>query len=187
MLHSPLRFTHELLKNHISPGDYVVDATVGNGHDTVKLAQLVGQTGTVFGFDIQEQAIEETKKKLLLTGLTEQVKLYHLGHEKLNEIIDDSVKLSAIVFNLGYLPKGDKSIITQSKTTIEALNQGLKRLRKSGLILLMIYHGHPGGAEEKNAVLDYVKDLPQKDYNVLQYGFINQKNTPPFLIVVEKK
>jgi predicted methyltransferase len=186
MLKSALRFSHELLAQTVQPGDIVVDATVGNGHDTVKLAQLVGKTGKVYGFDIQKQAIEETKKKILLTGLADQVELHQTGHEEMDMIVSEE-NLSAVVFNLGYLPKGDKSIITQPTTTLQAISHSLKRLKRSGIVLLMIYHGHEGGKEEKNAVIDFVQELPQQEYSVLQYGFINQKNSPPFLVAIEKK
>lgn len=187
MLHSPLRFAHHLFGQTISSGDTVVDATVGNGNDTVKLAQLVGKYGKVYGFDIQESAIKETEKKLYLTGLNYQVELHQKGHEHIKEVIPKSADLSAVVFNLGYLPKGDKSIITKPETTIQAIQQGLQRLRRGGLMLLMIYYGHEGGTKEKEAVLKHTSTLPQEEYHVLQYSFINQKNAPPFLVAVEKK
>lgn len=187
MLHSPLRFSHQLLSQVVQTGDDVVDATIGNGNDTVKLAQLVGSTGTVYGFDIQEQAIEETKKKLQLTGVHSQVKLFHKGHEELASVVSEESELAAVVFNLGYLPRGDKSIITKPNTTLQAINQSLSLLKRGGLLLVMIYHGHDGGKEEKNAVLEHLQALPQERFQVLQYGFINQKNSPPFLFAVEKK
>ncbi|GEL68168.1 class I SAM-dependent methyltransferase [Marinilactibacillus psychrotolerans] len=187
MLMSPLRYCHHLLAQLVSSGDTVIDATVGNGQDTIKLAQLVGKTGKVYGFDIQETAIEETKKKVQLTGLTEQIKLINDGHEKMNDYITDNTKIQAIVFNLGYLPKGDKSIITLPDTTLSALEQGLNLLNVGGQILMMVYYGHDGGTEEKNAILAYLETLSQEKFSVLQYGFINQKNSPPFLIAIEKR
>lgn len=187
MLHSPLRFSHQLLSQILIEGDTAIDATVGNGNDTVKIAQLVGKKGKVYGFDIQSQAIEETKKKLALTGLLPQVELHQLGHEKMDEILPRDEEVGAIVFNLGYLPKADKSIITQPVTTIEAIQKGLSYLRKGGLLLVMIYYGHKGGTEEKDAVLSQLSQLPQQEYNVLRYEFINQKNSPPFLLAVEKE
>ncbi|WP_255612761.1 class I SAM-dependent methyltransferase [Marinilactibacillus sp. Marseille-P9653] len=186
MLLSPLRFCHQLLSDSISYGDTVIDATVGNGHDTVKLAQLVGKTGKVYGFDIQDSAIEETKKKVLLTGLKDQVELIHDGHEQIKNYIGTDA-IQAVVFNLGYLPKSDKTIITLPDTTLSAIEQSLDSLIPGGLVVIMVYYGHDGGQEEKNAVESYLKTLPQEDYSVLRYGFMNQKNTPPFLIAIEKK
>lgn len=187
MLDSPLRFCHTLLSLNVQSGDIVVDATVGNGYDTVKLAQLVGETGKVYGFDIQEEALQETKKKLTLTGMIDQVDLYQIGHEKMEAVLPQEINLSTVVFNLGYLPKGDRSIITKAETTLEAIKQSLKLLRKGGLLFLMIYYGHDGGKNEKDAVISFLEKLAQNEFDVLQYGFINQKNSPPFLIVVEKK
>ena len=187
MIENALRYSHTLLKNTIISGDIVIDATVGNGGDTVLLAKLVGKTGHVFGFDIQVQAIKTTKEKLLLTSLLEQVSLHNEGHENLNHVIPENTKVAAAVFNLGYLPKGDKQVITKGETTIQAVELILPRLRKGGLLLLTVYSGHPGGESEKLAVIDFTKGLSQDSYTVLYYGFINQKNSPPFLIAIEKK
>jgi len=187
MLDSPLKFSHQLLKYYINEGDTVVDATVGNGKDTVKLAALVGKIGRVYGFDIQKPALEKTKEKLLLTGSLEQVQLNLLGHEKMNEVITEKNSIAAIVFNLGYLPKGDKNLITKPDTTLSALEQSLNLVKPGGLILVMVYYGHEGGEEEMDSVLSFTKNLDQKEYEVLQYKFINQKNNPPFLLAIEKK
>lgn len=186
MLENALRFSHSLLKKSISQGDTVIDATVGNGEDTVLLAKLVGPLGKVYGFDIQEQAIETTKEKLLYTGLLPQVELFQQGHETVEEVIDESTSIGGAVFNLGYLPKSDKSIITKSDTTLLALSSILSKLRIGSLIVIVVYYGHDGGQEEKNAVLDFVSHLSQKEYAVLQYGFVNQKNQPPFVLAIEK-
>ena len=129
MLKKPLSFVQELLKTHVVQGDTVIDATVGNGNDTVLLASLVGSSGKVYGFDVQEAAIQTTKEKLILTGLFPQTELILDGHENLDLYVNKDSKISAITFNLGYLPKSDKSIITTPKTTLSAINIGLTRLR----------------------------------------------------------
>lgn len=187
MLKIPLRFSHDILKETIVDGDHVIDATVGNGNDTVLLAKLVGPYGKVYGFDIQKEAIEATREKLLLTGLLPQVDLIQDGHENLKQYIPDDQQISAITFNLGYLPKGDKSIITKPNTTIEALKNSLPLLRKQGIISLMVYWGHEGGKDEKEAVDVFVRELPQDEYTVLSYQFVNQMNNPPYLYIIEKK
>jgi len=187
MLQNPLKFSHSLLKNSIVPGDRVIDATVGNGNDTVLLAQLVGQTGKVYGFDIQKEAIEATEEKLLLTGQLPQTELIHAGHENITNYTPNEQNISAVVFNLGYLPSGDKEIITTPDTTIPSIEQSLSRLRKGGLVSLMVYHGHAGGKEEKEQVDSFVRQLSQEDYHVLEYKFVNQKNNPPFLYIIEKR
>jgi len=187
MLLSAMDFSHKLLKETVSEGDTVIDATVENGSDTVLLATLVGSKGHVIGFDIQKQAIENTKQKLLLSGLTKQVTLLHQGHETVAEVLEEDARIGGAIFNLGYLPGADKSVITQKETTISAVAALLPKLRIGSYIILVVYSGHSGGMEEKNALLEYVSELNQATYKVLQYGFINQINHPPFLIAIEKK
>lgn len=187
MLQNALHFSHTLLEETVKVGDTVIDATVGNGNDTLKLAELVKNEGKVYGYDVQEQAIETARLKLDNENLSAPVELMWMGHEHIADLSLDESSVSAVVFNLGYLPSGDKSIITLPETTLKAVEASLPLLKKGGIISLMIYHGHAGGTEEKDAVNDYVSQLPQKHFNVLHYGFINQKNNPPFLIVIEKK
>ena len=177
-----LPFSKELLKQVVAPGDVVIDATAGNGHDTLFLSELVGPAGRVIAFDIQEKAIESTRERV--KGHS-QVELVLGSHSDLDRYADCPV--SAVVFNLGYLPKGDHSVITKPDSTLEAIRKSLGVLKMGGLVLLAIYHGHEGGSEERDAVLSFVSGLPQKDYDVLRYGFINQKNSPPFLVAIEKK
>ncbi|HZG70360.1 MAG TPA: class I SAM-dependent methyltransferase [Chondromyces sp.] len=184
-----LPYARILLEKCIQSGDAAIDATIGNGNDTVFLAKLVGPSGHVFGFDIQQQALLSTSKKLEEHGLTDRVTLFDKGHEKAAELIPDSFsgKIAGAVFNLGYLPKGDKSIVTKPNTTISAIEQILALLKKEGIIVLVIYHGHEEGAAEKKQLLDYVQDLDQTKVHVLRYEFINQKNNPPFIIALEKR
>lgn len=187
MLLSAVDFSHRLLKETVCKGDLVIDATVGNGNDTVLLATLVGPTGKVIGFDIQKQAIENTKQKLLFAGLTDQVTLLHQGHETLPDVLADHPEIGGAIFNLGYMHGTDKTVITKKDTTIHAVSALLPYLRIGSCIILVVYSGHPGGMEEKQALLDYVSGLNQALYKVLQYGFINQINHPPILIAIEKK
>lgn len=187
MLLSAVDFSHKLLKETVCKGDLVIDATIGNGSDTVFLATLVGPTGKVIGFDVQKQALNNTKQKLLLAGLTDHVTLLHQGHETVAEVLADHAEIGGAVFNLGYLHGTDKSIITKKATTINAVSALLPKLRIGSYIILVVYSGHPGGLEEKQALLDYVSGLNQALFKVLQYGFINQINHPPILIAIEKK
>lgn len=186
-MESILSFSHQLLKTHIIEGDTVVDATVGNGNDTLVLAQLVGPSGRVHGFDIQEQAIQNTQEKLLLTGQLDQVQLHLRGHEKVNQVLEPNQRIGGAIFNLGYLPKGDKTIITKSTTTLQALSSLLDHLRIGGILVLVLYYGHEGGLEESQAVEEYVTKLDQKNFSVLKYQFVNQVNQPPYLLAIERK
>lgn len=187
MLESALNYSHHLLDKAVTSGDITIDATVGNGNDTLKLARLVGPSGKVLGFDIQKQAIETTLQKVTDHQLQQQVELHQTGHETLDAFSLKNESVSAVVFNLGYLPRGDKSIVTTPSTTLEAITKSLPLLKKGGLLLIMVYYGHDGGSKEKDSVLSLVGSLSQHDYHVLQYSFINQKNSPPFLIAVEKR
>lgn len=187
MLQSALKFTHTILYQSVEEGDTVIDATVGNGNDTLLLAEIVGPEGRVIGFDIQSEAISATQDRLNKAHLDQRVQLVATGHEQVDSYSIDDSSIAAVVYNLGYLPKGDKSIVTSPDTTIESLQKVLPLLKPGGLVLIMVYYGHEGGAEEKEAVLSFAQSLPQKSYDVLQYAFINQKNSPPFLLAIEKK
>ncbi|MBC1796699.1 methyltransferase domain-containing protein [Listeria booriae] len=181
-----LPFSHDLLTRIVMPGDTVVDATVGNGHDTAFLAELVGVNGHVYGFDIQQEAIAATTRNLTEKKLQQQVTLFQESHANIANKLD-SQAIKAAVFNLGYLPGGDKTITTLADSTIEAITATLSLLSVGGIVILVIYHGHPEGQTEKNAVLTYTEQLPQDEFHVLQYRFTNQRNNPPFVIAIEKR
>lgn len=184
-----LPFSKTLLRSVLNEGDIAIDATIGNGHDTVFLAEQVGNTGKVFGFDIQPAAIENTKKRLIEKNLLERVELFHTSHANIIQTIPKIVqkKVKAAVFNLGYLPGGDKSIVTKASSTIAAIEQLMTILQVGGLIVIVIYHGHDEGKRERDEVLSYVMQIEQTKADVLRYEFINQKNHPPFIIAIQKK
>ncbi|MBT2754378.1 methyltransferase domain-containing protein [Mesobacillus foraminis] len=184
-----LPFMRTLLEKAVSAGDVTVDATVGNGHDTLFLANLVGPEGKVYGFDIQEEAIQSCSSKLSAQNLNERVSLFQKGHEhvKASVLEKDHGKITGAVFNLGYLPGGDKSIVTGPTTTIAAVEQLLDILAPEGIIVIVIYHGHPEGQLERDSLLEYVKNIKQDEAHVLQYQFINQQNHPPFILAIEKR
>ena len=175
----PLEMAHDFLSQVITPEDIVVDATMGNGHDTLFLAKLAKQ---VYAFDIQEQALEKTSQRIQEAGLT-NVDLILQGHETVDQYVTE---VKAAIFNLGYLPSADKSIITQPQTTLEALEKLCQVLVKGGRIAIMIYYGHEGGDIERDAVLDFVSQLPQQEYTATIYRTLNQINNPPFLVMIEK-
>jgi predicted methyltransferase len=177
-----LPYVKTLLKSSVSPGDIVIDGTAGNGHDTLFLAELVGSTGHVYAFDVQQAAIEATV--LRVAEWKDSVTVIHAGHETITSYV--TKEISAAVFNLGYLPGKDHSIITQPHTTIEAIESCLHLLKVNGLIVLVVYHGHEGGDKEREDLLNYVSNLPQSFVHVLKYEFVNQQNRPPFVLVIEK-
>ena len=171
----PLEMAHDFLSEVVTKEDIVVDATMGNGHDTLFLAKLAKK---VYAFDIQEQALE----RLNQAGMT-NAQLILQGHETLDQFVTEA---KAGIFNLGYLPSADKSVITRPQTTIEALEKLCALLVKGGRIAIMIYYGHEGGDLERDAVLDFVSQLNQQEYTAAIYRTLNQVNNPPFLVMIEK-
>jgi SAM-dependent methyltransferase len=184
-----LPFARKLLQLAIKEGDYAIDATVGNGHDTVFLAELVGDSGHVFGFDIQQQAIDNTTHRLKKQDVLQRVTLFRKSHDQILQTIPSTVhgKVTGAVFNLGYLPGGDKNIVTKPESTIRSIEQILEIMAPEGIIVLVIYHGHPEGAVERDAVLEYAHRIDQRIAHVLEYRFINQINHPPFIVAIEKR
>ena len=180
----PLEMARLLVSAILAEGDIAVDATAGNGRDTVFLARLVGASGKVWAFDIQGQALANTASLLELENLNNRVTLVESGHEKLAHYVVDN--LGAVMFNLGYLPGGDHSIITRPSTTLIALEMALKKIRPGGMVTLVIYSGHAGGKTEEDALLHYASNLDQSEFMVLHYRMLNQVNDPPSLLVIEK-
>lgn len=188
-LEGVLPFARKLLEKAVGEGGAAVDATMGNGHDTLFLARLVGNTGAVFAFDVQAEALDATRRKLEEHGAEKQATLFLAGHEQAASLIPQSFhgKIDGAIFNLGYLPGSDKSVITKPGTTIAAVQQLLEMLALEGIIVLVVYHGHEGGADERDSLLEFVREIDQKTAHVLQYQFINQQNNPPFIIAIEKR
>ena len=179
-----LQYAQSLLEMTVGEGEIAVDATAGNGHDTLFLANLVGDDGYVYSFDVQKQAVDATLHRLLDNALEHRALVLRDGHENVAKYITKPV--AGAIFNLGYLPGSDHDIITKPNTTIQALESLLKLLKVGGIIVLVIYHGHEGGKEERDEVIRFVSELPQKYIHVLRYEFLNQQNDPPFVIALEK-
>ncbi len=177
-----LSYSKTLLQKVVSEGDMVIDGTAGNGHDTLFLAKLVGKTGHVYAFDIQQSAIDSTKQKLV--DFSNQTSVFLDGHEHISKYVNQEI--SAAVFNLGYLPGASHSTITKPDTTVMAIEACLNLLKVGGIIVIVVYHGHEGGDIERDGLLQYVSQLPQSSIQVLKYEFINQVNLAPFILALEK-
>lgn len=184
LLSNSLAISHELIRKVVRQGDNVVDATAGNGNDTLLLARLVGDKGKVYSFDIQDCALSNTRNKLREAGAPDCVKLIKDGHQNIDIYVPKGIK--AVMFNLGYLPRGDHSISTKAETTIEALKKSMELLMYGGIIMMVIYYGGDSGFEEKEAVLEYVKTIDCRKYSVLVSDFVNQINCPPIAVCIEK-
>lgn len=168
---------HILIKDHLKEGDFCVDATCGNGHDTIFLAEIVGNNGKVDAYDIQEEAILNAKN---LTKDYQNIHYYLNSHES---IAISNCKL--VLFNLGYLPSGDKNITTNTKTTINAINNLINQFEenKDMIIYIVIYPGHNEGNKESNALINLGESLDSKVYQVTTIKPINQNNAPYIMMI----
>ncbi|MSM41050.1 MAG: methyltransferase domain-containing protein [Geobacter sp.] len=184
-LRGAVALAHSYLLERVRPGDRVVDATCGNGNDTLLLARLVGEQGRVWAFDIQEEALHATAELLDEAGCRQQVKLFAMGHERMADVVAEPLK--AVVFNLGYLPGGDKACVTRPVTTVAALEAACQLVAPGGVILVALYPGHPGGAEECAAVEGWGAELMPHLFNVWLHRQLNRPDTAPYLLLAEKR
>jgi predicted methyltransferase len=188
---SVLSFAHQLISQRVQFGETVIDATLGNGVDTLFLAKLVGQQGAVYGFDIQQQALDQTTSRLSkeLSDQTPELLLSLCSHEFMEEALPASVHgtVAAVTFNLGYLPGAESDTITKPEATIPALNAALRLLRKGGIVTIVLYRGHEGGGLEADAVEQWAAELTPGIFQSLRYQFTNSTNHPPYLLAIEKR
>lgn len=177
---------HQEVKQHLRRGSIGIDATCGNGYDTLFLAKHVSVSGHVYAFDLQQKAVENTKK-LLLTNDIHHVTIFQTSHEEMLDHIPSEKRstIRAIMFNLGYLPGGDKTLTTEQETTITALDQSLKLLHSEGILSIMIYPDHPGGQEEKVAVLSWLENLQHRSYLIRQVA--PAENKGPHLVLITER
>lgn len=183
-IRGPVALSHLILTRFIQSGDTVIDATCGNGNDTLLLAELAGDTGTVWAFDIQAEAIRATSQKLEQAGRAGHVMLIHGGHEQLSNYVTGNV--AAVVFNLGYLPGGDRSLVTRPETTLSAFDQSMKLMRPGGILAITVYPGHDGGAGERGSVDAWAMGLDPRQFHVWQMGQMNVPADAPYFIFVQK-
>ena len=175
---------HLLLAQYVQEGDTVIDATAGNGYDTLFLAQKVGDAGIVHAFDVQREAIENTRERLKDHNLSHRVRLHHTTHTDISKL---NTPVKAVVFNLGYLPGSDKEIVTQGATTCGAVAAALSLLQSGGAVVIVLYRGHAGGEQEAADVEAYVRQLSHSSYVVSKYEHINVSPTSPYILLIVKK
>jgi len=177
---------HQIIQQNLSTGELAIDATVGNGHDTLFLSSLVGNSGLVFGFDVQQQAIDATQEKLNNKNSADNTQLFHCSHCKMEQQLATEFhgRIKVIMFNLGYLPGSDKSVITQADSSLAALNQSLKLLTNNGLITIAAYPGHSGGDIETQMVEQWCEQLSAKHYK-FELILSSDKPTAPRLFVIK--
>lgn len=182
---SALNIIKKIISDHVQPGELCVDATAGRGNDTLFLRQLVGESGKVYAFDIQEEAVESTKALLEKHDCTQGVEVLLKSHSEMEELIAPGT-VSCMTFNFGWLPKGDHNIHTQKETSIQAIESGLKLLKNGGIMTLILYYGRETGFEERDALLEYLPTIDNKHYTVVEMPFVNRTNCPPIPVVIYK-
>ena len=158
---SARRWAERFILDALHEGGVAVDATLGNGYDAERLCALVGETGRVYGFDIQAQAVE-----------------------RMAEFVPPGV--DAVVFNLGWLPGAEHAVTTRTETTLRAVSQAVELLAPGGVLTVCIYPGHGEGAREREALLKWAAALPEA-LDVLYQRYLNQKKAPPELLAVRKR
>lgn len=188
---SVLSFAHQLVASHVRQGEPVIDATAGGGNDTLFLANHVGPRGTVYAFDVQQEALNQTSARLRRNGVDPSgfVRFHLLSHHLIHDAIEpgDRGRIGVVMFNLGYLPAGDHQLITTSETTIPALQGALELLRSGGVITIVLYPGHQGGAAEAADVERWAVQLDKSVCQSVIYRFLNAAGHAPYLIALIKR
>lgn len=185
LLRSARFLAADIFRSAIQPGDTVIDATMGNGHDTLFLCELVGPEGKVYAFDVQPQAVENTRQRLDAAGVLGRAELFCLGHEHLAEKAPFPV--AAAAFNLGWLPGGDHGVTTHWETTRRAVESALALLGPLGVAVICAYPGHPEGQRELEALKLLLAQLPPQRYNVLRNQFLNAGPGAPECFVIQRQ
>lgn len=180
-----LGLAHKFIAEHVKPGGFCIDATAGRGGDTAFLCGLVGKTGKVLAFDIQEDAVKSTKALITQKGYDSIAKVLLENHSNIAAYAQDET-VDCIVFNFGWLPGGNHKIFTQPATSIAAIEQGLKLLKQGGIMSLCIYYGGESGFQERDALLKYLKTIDNRAYTVLVTQFYNRPNNPPIPVFITK-
>ena len=168
----------------IREGDTVVDATMGNGKDTLFLCELVGETGHVYAFDVQPEAVERTRERVAEAGYAQRTTLLLAGHETMAEHVEGPVQ--AVMFNLGWLPGAEHAVTTQTETTLKAVSAALDLIAPGGIVTVCVYPGHEEGTRELHALKAYVSELSVRTYNVLYHHFANAAAQTPQLFLIQK-
>lgn len=174
----------ELIGPALFPGARAVDATMGNGKDTLWLCGLVGETGRVYAFDVQAEAVARTRELLEREGVADRAALFCRGHEHMAEVVDGPV--DAVMFNLGWLPGAEHGVTTRVETTLQAADAALTLLKPEGLLTICVYPGHDEGTRELNALTAWAASLDPRRYDALMKHYMNQPNAPPVLIAVKR-
>lgn len=186
-LRNAVAFAQHILLPYVQQANCLVDATAGNGYDTLYLAKNSPASAKVWAFDLQSLAIEATKKRLQAENLAHKATCLVESHEKIDRVLEADERIDVAMFNLGYLPKGNHDFTTKPDTTIQALQNLLPQLGEAGIISIAAYPGHEEGRREAQALHTFLAELDQKKYHVAKLQMINQIHEPPVLFLLQKR
>ena len=179
-----LKLHKHFILTHLKEGDVAVDFTMGNGYDTEFLSKTVGESGHVYAFDIQAQAVESTARHLKEVGCPENYTLIHDSHHRVKEYVKTPIK--AGMFNLGYLPGSDKTVTTMRETTLPAIEAAIDLMDRDAIILVAVYPGHAEGEAEGKLICEYLSSLSRYKVCATRINILNSP-TSPFFIIIENK
>src|ERR1700681_3663185 len=168
-------------------GALAIDATVGNGYDTLFLAHRVGPKGKVLGFDVQKAALAGAREILKFVGSIDRVSLIHESPTRFSDFLPAGSTIAGAMFNLGYLPRGNRQIITRPDTTVLALRSVLEHLAEHGRVTLLVYRGHEGGIPEYEGVRQFLEELSADEWLVEELASTTDSPTAPRLFRVQRK
>ena len=160
VLSGAVKYYHDLVEQIASKEKVAIDATLGNGYDSLFLSPLFKK---VYSFDIQDLAIKRSKERLKDCS---NVEIIQANHMYLDNFVKENVDL--VTFNLGFLPGSDKKICTNSYTTTNAIKKAYELLNENGIIILTTYSRHPGGSKEANDIDSF---LENSDYQYTKNRF----------------
>lgn len=185
MIRQLTAFVHSIAGLYLREGMNVVDATVGNGHDALYLCQSLRHSGHLYGFDIQSTAIQTTAARLREQGY-ENFTLFNTSHSNMIEMLGARA-IDFFIYNLGYLPNGDKEVTTQWESTVSSLNQATEMLKLGGIIMVIVYPGHDSGEIEATMLETWGSALNPQVYHVMKLAYLNQYKDAPYGLIIEKK
>jgi predicted methyltransferase len=181
----PTELVWTLLREVVHAGDLVIDATAGNGHDTVFLAECVGENGRVLAFDVQEAAIRSSSERVEAAGFSSRVEFHQASHAAMASHVKPG-SVSALMFNLGYLPGDDHQLTTESAETLAALDAAAIVLKPGGVISIVCYPGHEAGVGESAAVEDWMTKRSSDGWRIAKYALLGTLRPAPFLLVASQ-
>ncbi len=181
-----LGFSHQFIAAHVCEGDLVIDATAGRGRDTVFLASLVGKSGRVLAFDIQEEAIRSTEALVRAHGYSDRVRLIRGDHAELASHVGPGT-VKAIMFNLGWLPGGDHSVFSRAESSVPAIKAGLEALVPGGVMSVCVYCGRECGYDEKEKLLGFFRTVDSSRFTVCVTDFVNRSGDFPIPVFIMKQ